>query len=186
MDPQYVSITDRGGSRPPDVFLINPANPNLYPDFNQTISAGESQGVPPNDDRNLQPDPDPQYLANEDRLAVEYPNLYTSGSNDMVWAWADDRDGDLDSLQFYVNGANAVVQFRQNPQSGDSITLGYLGNQKSVVFGVDVSIGTDTTETAQNLKEYLLDDCDHLQNEPVPYAGCRYPYRKINSTCQFR
>ena len=56
----------------------------------------------PNDDRNLQPDIDPQLLANQARLAVEYPNLYTSGSEDMVWAWADDRDGDLDGLQFVV------------------------------------------------------------------------------------
>ena len=32
-DPQYVTITDRSGSRPPDVFMINPANPDIYPDL---------------------------------------------------------------------------------------------------------------------------------------------------------
>ena len=133
-DPQYVTITDRSGSRPPDVFMINPANPDIYPGFTDPNAEAVAdsfrskhskynwsnhrrtsiQTTPiPNDDRNLQPDADPQYLANQQQLAVEYPNLFTSGSKDIVWAWSDDRDGDLSYLQFYINGANSVISFEK-------------------------------------------------------------------------
>ena len=97
--------------------MLHPSNPKLAPGFLNTELAK-------NDTINLQPDDDPQLLANvydENGTfsSAEYPNLYTSDSRDMVWAWADDRDGDLDSLQFYVNGANAVIQLRANPAPDD-------------------------------------------------------------------
>ena len=156
-DPQYVTITNRSGSRPPDVHMVHPSIPQIYPGY---TDPGTIPSQPaPNDDRNLQPDYDPQYLANEQRLAVEYPNLYTSGSRDMVWAWADDRDGDLKSLQFYVNGANAVIQLRENPQSGDSVFIKSGATNLSIPFGngsTEVAIGSDSIETAKNLKNFLF------------------------------
>ena len=153
-DPQYVTITNRSGSRPPDVHMLHPSIPLLQEGYTP-IGVSPSQ-PPPNDDRNLQPDNDPQYLANSERLAAEYPNLYTSGSRDMVWAWADDRDGDLKSLQFYVNGANAVIQLRANPQTGDSISITSGGSNITIEFGNQVPIGIDSIETAKNLKNFLL------------------------------
>ena len=185
-DPQYVNITERSGSRPPDVFMINPANPDIFAGFtdpnaeavadpfaantlNTTGQITDEEGVQttpiPNDDRNLQPDADPQYLANEPQLAVEYPNLFTSGSKDIVWAWSDDRDGDLSYLQFYINGANAVIQFRSNPISGDTLSVQLSSNSRSFTFGTslevtagtkDIEIGSDTTITAKNTREFLL------------------------------
>ena len=148
-DPQYVSISARSGSRPPDVAMLHPSNPKLAPGFLNTELAK-------NDTINLQPDDDPQLLANvydENGTfsSAEYPNLYTSDSRDMVWAWADDRDGDLDSLQFYVNGANAVIQLRGNPAPND-INVSVNGT----VIEMNASIiGATTVETAENLKDAI-------------------------------
>jgi len=164
-DPQYITITDRSGSRPPDIYLINPSNPRIFAGYNPITDASvdpnsnqvaEQESVPLNDDINSQPDDDPQILANEDTLAVEYPNLYTSGSRDMVWAWADDRDGDLKSVQFYVNGAPGAFQFINIPDQNDTIYLSDGDQNKTLTFGIDVEIGLDTEKTAENLKNYLL------------------------------
>ena len=148
-DPQYISISDRSGSRPPDVAMLHPSNPVLAPGFLDSELAS-------NDTINLQPDEEPQLLANVydengTFLAAEYPNLYTSDSRDMVWAWADDRDGDLESLQFYVNGANAVIQLRDNP-AVDDVNISINGT----VIEFDGSIvGATTVETAENLKDAI-------------------------------
>ena len=113
-DPQYVT-TERNGSRPPDVTLVHPAI-LIYP--------GYSDLVPLLHDHQMMIETfnliDPQLLANQARLLLN-TQIYTLGSEDMVWAWADDRDGDLDGLHL-CNGANAVVQIRENPQPGDTIT----------------------------------------------------------------
>ena len=44
----------------------------------------------------------------------------------------DDRDGDLSYLQFYINGADSVIQFRENPNSGDSLSLQLGSNSRDI------------------------------------------------------
>ena len=148
-DPQYITISERSGSRPPDVYMIHPGPPKIAPGF-------INNELPSNDTINLQSDEEPQLLVNyydeTSILAAEYPHLYTSGSRDMLWALADDRDGNLKSLQFYINGANAVIQLLQNPSIDDNLTLTINGTTIDINASI---IGADVMETATKLNAAL-------------------------------
>ena len=71
-DPQYISISDRSGSRPPDVAMLHPSNPVLAPGFLDSELAS-------NDTINLQPDEEPQLLANvyDENGTFLVPNILT-------------------------------------------------------------------------------------------------------------
>ena len=66
----------------------------------------------------------------------------------MLWALADDRDGNLKSLQFYINGANAVIQLLQNPSIDDNFFLTINGTTIDINASI---IGADVMETATKL-----------------------------------
>ena len=177
-DPQYITVSDRSGSRPPDVYFLHPTSPELAPGFLNTELAS-------NDTINLQPDDDPQLLANisdeESFLAAEYPNLYTSGSRDMLWVWADDRDGDLDSTQFFVNGANAVIQIRETPSALDDLNLTINGTQ----IDYDFNGSWTTAENADALLDVLKTYEDSLGFNAYLMPGAATKYEKSTVLINF-
>ena len=177
-DPQYITVSDRSGSRPPDVYFLHPTSPELAPGFLNSELAS-------NDTINLQPDDDPQLLANisdeESFLAAEYPNLYTSGSRDMLWVWADDRDGDLESTQFFVNGANAVIQIRDTPSVLDDLNLTINGTQ----IDYDFNDSWTTAENADALLDVLKTYEDSLGFHAYLMPGAATKYEKSTVLINF-
>ena len=88
------------------------------------------------------------------------PNdFFTSTSREVIFGNGWDVDGDYKSTQFYVNGANVILQFKQQPLPGDKIEFnGDETNRQllTVEFGNDVIIGKpNLSATIQNLATFL-------------------------------
>ena len=87
------------------------------------------------------------------------PNdFFTSTSRVVIFGNGWDVDGDYKSTQFYVNGANVILQFKQQPLPGDKIEFnGDETNRQllTVEFGNDVIIGPNLSATIQNLATFL-------------------------------
>ncbi|MEC8243866.1 MAG: hypothetical protein VX038_03390 [Verrucomicrobiota bacterium] len=83
---------------------------------------------------------------------------YTSSSKDVLLANGWDPDGDYDWTEFYVNGANAQIQFNENPENGDVIVFNAnetYGQDVTIRFGNDLEIKSTVYETVQELAKYL-------------------------------
>ena len=85
-------------------------------------------------------------------------DFFTSTSRVVIFGNGWDVDGDYKSTQFYVNGANVILQFKQQPLPGDTIEIeGDETNRQllTIEFGNDVIIGPNLSTTIQNLTTFL-------------------------------
>ena len=86
-------------------------------------------------------------------VQINYPadgDLFTSTSSVRLSAQASDPDGSLESVQFYVNGAQWMDTVSFETLNGETITLSDGASTLVFTFGGDVNIGSSASESRDN------------------------------------
>ena len=119
-EPTFVEVLENGkkagggGSLTPQVKMV-------YPQPRGSVGANLPVGQPINGTEYSRPLSNRTIVVPDDLSAEEY--AYTSTSTVRLFARAGDYDGDLIGVQFYVNGTQGSIQFREVPRHGTQIKL---------------------------------------------------------------
>jgi hypothetical protein len=119
-EPTFVEVLENGkkagggGSLTPQVKMV-------YPQPRNSVGANLPAGQPINGTEYSRPLSNRTIVVPDDLSAEEY--AYTSTSTVRLFARAGDYDGDLIGVQFYVNGTQGSIQFREVPRHSTQIKL---------------------------------------------------------------